>query len=101
MRLHEVLLRISEGRLGLVVVGTTSDVQGVITDGDIRRAMASSSNPNALVAAEMGTKTPIFIDEQMGVSEMDKLFREKKIITVLVGSPQQLKGVVQFYDIHG
>ena len=99
--LHEVLLRISEGRLGLVVVGTPSDVQGVITDGDIRRAMASSTNPNALVASEMGTKAPVFIEEQMGVSEMDRLFREKKIITVLVGSAQDLKGVVQFYDIHG
>jgi len=37
----------------------------------------------------------------MGLSEMDRLFRERKIVTVLVGSPQQLKGVVQFYDIHG
>ena len=99
--LHEVLLRISEGRLGLVAVGIPSEVQGVITDGDIRRAMASSSNPNALVAAEMGTKNPIYIDEHMGMSDMDRLFRENKIITVLVGSKQDLKGVVQFYDIHG
>ena len=99
--LYEVLLRISEGRLGLVAVGIPSEVQGVITDGDIRRAMASSSNPNALVASEMGTKAPVFIEEQMGVSEMDRLFREKKIITLLVGSAQDLKGVVQFYDIHG
>jgi len=99
--LYEVLLRISEGRLGLVAVGIPSEVQGVITDGDIRRAMASSSNPNALVAAEMGTKNPIYIDEHMGMSDMDRLFRENKIITVLVGSKQDLKGVVQFYDIHG
>ena len=99
--LHEVLLRISEGRLGLLVVGTPSDVQGVITDGDIRRAMASSSNPNALVASEMGTKSPVFIDERMGVSEMDRLFRAKKITTLLVGSKQNMKGVVQFYDIDG
>jgi len=35
------------------------------------------------------------------MSDMDRLFRENKIITVLVGSKQDLKGVVQFYDIHG
>ena len=99
--LHEVLLRISEGRSGLVVVGSPSDVKGVITDGDIRRAMASSSNVDTLVASEMGTKSPIFIDEHMGVSDMDRIFREKKIITVLVGSAQNLKGVVQLYDLHG
>jgi arabinose-5-phosphate isomerase len=73
----------------------------VITDGDIRRAMATTENHHALFARDMGSKTPIFIDENMGLSEMDRLFRERKIVTVLVGSPQQLKGVVQFYDIHG
>ena len=99
--LNEVLLRISEGRLGLVGVGTSTDIQGVITDGDIRRAMATTENHHVLFARDMGSKTPIFIDENMGLSEMDRLFRERKIVTVLVGSPQQLKGVVQFYDIHG
>ena len=99
--LNEVLLRISEGRLGLVGVGFSTNIQGVITDGDIRRAMATTENHNALFARDMGSKTPIFIDENMGLSEMDRLFRERKIVTVLVGSPQQLKGVVQFYDIHG
>ena len=99
--LNEVLLRISEGRLGLVGVGSSTNIQGVITDGDIRRAMATTENHNALFARDMGSKTPIFIDENMGLSEMDRLFRERKIVTVLVGSPQQLKGVVQFYDIHG
>jgi arabinose-5-phosphate isomerase len=99
--LNEVLLRISEGRLGLVGVGTSTNIQGVITDGDIRRAMATTENHHALFARDMGSKTPIFIDENMGLSEMDRLFRERKIVTVLVGSPQQLKGVVQFYDIHG
>ena len=99
--LNEVLLRISEGRLGLVGVGSSTNIQGVITDGDIRRAMATTQNHNALFARDMGSKTPIFIDENMGLSEMDRLFRERKIVTVLVGSPQQLKGVVQFYDIHG
>ena len=99
--LNEVLLRISEGRLGLVGVGTSTNIQGVITDGDIRRAMATTENHHVLFARDMGSKTPIFIDENMGLSEMDRLFRERKIVTVLVGSQQQLKGVVQFYDIHG
>ena len=64
--LHEVLLRISEGRLGLVAVGTPSDVQGVITDGDIRRAMASSTNPNALVASEWAPKRPFLLMSRWG-----------------------------------
>src|SRR6201994_2899316 len=35
----EVLLRMSEGRLGMVIVGDAGHVHGIITDGDLRRAL--------------------------------------------------------------
>src|ERR1700761_9435756 len=35
----EVLLRMSEGRLGMVIVGDAGYVKGIITDGDLRRAL--------------------------------------------------------------
>jgi arabinose-5-phosphate isomerase len=35
----DVLLRMSEGRLGMVVVGDMQYVRGIITDGDLRRAL--------------------------------------------------------------
>lgn len=98
--LNEVLLKISEGRLGLACIGSKDAVEGIITDGDIRRAMGEAGNADALTAKDMATKNPIFIDENTGLHEMNMLFREKKIVSVLVGSPNELKGVVQFYDIH-
>jgi arabinose-5-phosphate isomerase len=98
--LNEVLLKISEGRLGLACIGSKNAVEGIITDGDIRRAMGKAGNADALTAKDMATKNPIFIDESTGLHEMNMLFREKKIVSVLVGSPNELKGVVQFYDIH-
>ena len=98
--LQEVLLKISEGRLGLACIGSRNDVLGIITDGDIRRAIENAQDSGNLVAEQMGSKKPIFIEPQTGLHEMDQLFREKKIVSVLVGSPNELKGVVQFYDIH-
>ena len=98
--LNEVLLKISEGRLGLACIGSKDAVEGIITDGDIRRAMGNAGNTDELTAKDMATKNPIFIDESTGLHEMNMLFREKKIVSVLVGSPNELKGVVQFYDIH-
>lgn len=97
--LHEVLLKVSEGRLGLACIGSANQVLGVITDGDIRRAIASTEDVSKLRATEIGTPNPIFIDENMGLSEMSRLFTERKIVTVLVGSAEDLKGVVQFYDV--
>ncbi|HCP40603.1 MAG TPA: KpsF/GutQ family sugar-phosphate isomerase [Cryomorphaceae bacterium] len=98
--LHEVLLRISEGRLGLACIGSKNDVLGVITDGDIRRAIEHTENSKSLVAEQMGSKNPIFIEPETGLHQMNLLFRQKKIVSVLVGSSNDLKGVVQFYDIH-
>src|ERR1700743_3771874 len=34
----ELLLKMSEGRLGMVIVGDAGNVQGIVTDGDLRRA---------------------------------------------------------------
>jgi len=36
----------------------------------------------------------------MGLNDMNVLFREKKIVSLLVGSKTNFKGVVQFYDLH-
>lgn len=97
---HEILLKISEGRLGLVCVGKRNSVEGIITDGDVRRALSNHSSFETLKAKSIASTNPIFIDENTGLSEMNRIFREKKVLSLLVGSKQHLKGVVQFYDIH-
>ena len=98
--LHEILLKVSEGRLGLACVGSAERVEGVITDGDLRRAIAGSDKPNSLTAAQIATTTPVFLEEHAGLSEMHAVFQERKIVSILVGSVTDLKGVVQFYDLH-
>ena len=98
--IHDVLLKISEGRLGLVCVGDRNNVEGVITDGDVRRALSNNNYFHTLKAAEIASPNPVFVDENTGLSEMNRIFREKKILSILVGSKENLSGVVQFYDIH-
>ena len=41
---QDVLVKMTEGRLGLALVGTKEHLNGVITDGDIRRALIEKSN---------------------------------------------------------
>lgn len=98
--IHDILLKISEGRLGLVCVGNRNSVEGIITDGDVRRALSNHSSFETLKAKSIASTNPIFVDENTGLSEMNRIFREKKVLSLLVGSKQHLKGVVQFYDIH-
>ena len=97
--LHEILLKVSEGRLGLTCVGSATNVVGVITDGDLRRAIARSDKANSLTAEQIATTKPVFLKENAGLAEMHAVFQERKIVSILIGSPTNLKGVVQFYDL--
>lgn len=97
---HKVLLEMSEGRLGLVCVGSKVNVEGIITDGDIRRALTNIDGFTSLKAADIASKNPIFVDDSTGLSEMNQIFRANKVLSLLVGSKDNLLGVVQFYDVH-
>ena len=96
----EVLLRMSEGRLGMVIVGNIQHVLGIITDGDLRRALLRHPDTNTLGVPEMMTANPVIIDGEEFLSNAEHLMMEKKITTILVGSPanRSLSGVYQIYN---
>ncbi len=96
----ELLLCMSEGRLGLVIVGNGNNVQGVITDGDLRRALLKNSDTANLHIADMMTRNPIMIDENEFVAAAEHLMIERKVSTILVGLEQERRvtGVYQIYN---
>ena len=62
--IKEVIQRITEGKLGLVVVTDKNGINGVITDGDIRRAMESREKEFfGLLAKNLMSLHPKVIDE--------------------------------------
>jgi len=96
----ELLLRMSEGRLGMVIVGSADIVKGVVTDGDLRRALMRNPDTATQTVAGMMNVCPVIIKEEEFIHEADYLMMNKKITTVLVGSPEQrtVKGIYQIYN---
>jgi arabinose-5-phosphate isomerase len=96
----EILLRMSEGRLGMVIVGTAGKVDGIITDGDLRRALLRTPDTSQLTALNMMTANPVFMEEKEFINQAESLMMEKKITTVLVGSATERKisGIYQIYN---
>jgi len=96
----ELLLCMSEGRLGMVVVGDKVQVEGIITDGDLRRALLREPDTSKLTVTAMMTTNPVFVDENEFISQAETLMMEKKITTVLVGSAagRNLSGIYQIYN---
>lgn len=96
----ELLLRMSEGRLGMVIVGDQGHVKGIVTDGDLRRALIRHPDTGSLTISEMMTKTPVFVDENEFIHNAEQLMIDKKITVVLVGSAsgRSVSGIYQIYN---
>ncbi len=93
----DLVIKLSEGKLGLVIVGTSDQVLGVVTDGDLRRALLGSSF-DSISPRSIMTKTPVFFDSSTKLQKVEACMVEKKIATVLIGSQSSLEGVYQIYS---
>jgi arabinose-5-phosphate isomerase len=96
----ELVLKMSEGRLGMVIIGKPGHIEGVVTDGDLRRALVTNADTAQLHIPTMMTANPIIVDGEDFVSQVEQLMMEKKIATVLVGSSagHSIIGVYQIYN---
>jgi arabinose-5-phosphate isomerase len=95
----EFILKMSEGRLGMVIIGDMDKVTGIITDGDLRRALLKNADTTTLNVKAMMTNNPVFIGANEYVSYAEETMIGKKITTILVGDgdTRRLEGVYQIY----
>lgn len=96
----DLLLRMSEGRLGMVIVGNANHFDGIITDGDLRRALLHNPDTSKLNIADMMTANPVIVTEDEFVNQAENLMIDKKITTILVGSAGErtITGVYQIFN---
>ena len=100
MHLGEAIILVSKGKLGLGIAERDGKVVGLITDGDIRRAMEQWQAQffNETVADFM-TITPKTVGLQTKISEIQKIMNKYKIHSVLViDDEHRLLGVVDHYS---
>ncbi len=98
--IKQVIAIISSGRLGLAVVVDNGIIKGVITDGDLRRAMDKyEAKLVTMKAREIMTSKPRIISKNMMMAEAEELMNEHKITSLLVGEKGKLTGVVQIYNV--
>ena len=99
MLLGEAVIHVSNGRLGLCVAQEEGKIVGIITDGDIRRAIqASRDNFFQTTVAEVMTRTPKTVSPEAKVSEIESILNTNKIHCVLVTAPDgRLLGIVDSF----
>lgn len=101
MKLGEAVIHMSNGRLGLCIAEENNQVVGIITDGDIRRAMENSQDKFfQLTVADIMTRNPKTVSADTKISEIDRILHQYKIHSVLViDDNHHLLGVVDSFCI--
>ena len=99
MHLGEAIILVSKGKLGLGVAIEGEHVVGMITDGDIRRAMERwKAEFFDKTVCDIMTRTPKTVTPQTRISEIQKIMNNNKIHNVLVcDNNQRLLGIVDRY----
>ena len=97
----EMIHAISRGGLGLIVVQREEKILGIITDGDIRRAMESRQAAFFDIhPMDIATREPKCIHPDSKLIEAEKSMTRHKVNSLLVVDyDEHLVGVIQIYDI--
>lgn len=100
MHLGEAIIFVSKGKLGLGIAEQDGHIVGIITDGDIRRAMEKwQAQFFDRTVSDIMTRKPKTVGPEVKISEIQRIMHTYKIHSVLViDDEQRLLGVVDSYS---
>jgi arabinose-5-phosphate isomerase len=97
--IKNVIVEISEKRLGVTAVVENEKVIGIITDGDIRRMLNKTETIAGLTAKDIMTVNPKTIKSTDLVSDALNLLEDFSITQLVVVDGNEYKGVLHLHDI--
>jgi arabinose-5-phosphate isomerase len=97
--IKNVIVTISEQRLGVTAVIEDTKVVGIITDGDIRRMLNKTENIFGLTAKDIMTNNPKMIKSSDRVADALNIMEDFSITQLVVVDDGEYKGIVHLHDI--
>jgi arabinose-5-phosphate isomerase len=99
--LSEAIVEMTKKRLGMVAITDKAlKVQGVFTDGDLRRTLERSFDPHQTDVCEVMTRNSKTISAQALAVEAVKMMQQYKVQGLLVvDDDSRLQGVLNFNDL--
>ena len=99
-KISDTIIEISKTKLGLSVVMCNDKIVGVVTDGDIRRAMKDNQSLFfEMTVSEIMSTNPKMIHENAKLSEAEQTMREKNIHSlIVVDDNNALVGIIDAFS---
>lgn len=97
--IRQVIIAMSSGRLGAVAVVQEGVVQGIITDGDLRRMLESGRDISTLQARDIMSPNPKWIESSELAIQAKDLLSQYNITQVVVMDGSQYNGILHLHDL--
>ncbi|WP_256006396.1 KpsF/GutQ family sugar-phosphate isomerase [Pedobacter deserti] len=95
----DVIVEISQNRLGAVVVIEGDNILGVITDGDIRRMLEKQTDLTNIKASDLMTSMPKRVDRDTLAIDALNVIKENNITQLLVTDRERYFGMLHLHDL--
>ncbi|WP_439256614.1 KpsF/GutQ family sugar isomerase [Lonepinella sp. BR2271] len=94
----DCLMIMNEGRMGVALVMENNQLQGIITDGDVRRALTTNGATTLTqTAQDLMTRNPKTIHQDEFLSSAEIFMKENKIHSlVVVNDQREVVGLIEF-----
>lgn len=99
-KISETIIEISKTKQGIAVAIDNGKIAGVVTDGDVRRAMQTKQNVFFdLTVKEIMSTNPKVINENAKLSEAERLMRQYNIHSlVVVNNDKEFVGIIDTFS---
>jgi arabinose-5-phosphate isomerase len=99
--LTQAILEITRKRMGMTaVLGAAGEVEGIFTDGDLRRLLERDGDIRALHAREAMTRSPATIGPSALAAEAVRMMEDRRISQLLVvDAAGRLVGAIHIHDL--
>ncbi len=96
----EVIRLVDEMKYGVAIIADNNFVvEGIITDGDLRRAFLKGNDFSKAIVSDFMSPDPITILPDSMAVEALNIMEEKKITSLIVAEGKILKGFVHLHDL--
>jgi arabinose-5-phosphate isomerase len=97
--IKDVIVEISEKRLGVTAVMENGKLAGIITDGDIRRMLNKTESITGLSAQDIMTKNPKTVQIDSMLIDAFNVMEDFSITQLVVFDKEEYVGILHIHDI--
>ena len=96
--IKEVVLKMTESRLGLALIGHKDNLHGIITDGDLRRSLLMSEDFTKIKVLDILNKSPMTANEDDNLQVAHERMKEARLQSLVVKNDQEkIVGIIQIF----